>query len=80
MRIEDFEAQQARFKAIAPNASHGQRMSFAVRLAAMQAEAAALGLAITARALHNGPIQAVGWEIAGDTEKAVQCVAPWPPK
>jgi hypothetical protein len=79
-RIEEFEARQARFKAIAPKANHGQRMDFARRLAAMQAEAGALGLSITARALHSGPIQCVGWEISGETEKAAQCVPPWPVK
>ena len=49
---------------------------FATRLSAMQAEALKLGLVITARALHNGPIRAVGWEIAGDAAKAASYVSP----
>lgn len=59
-----------RMQAIAPNATQAERRNFAIKLGAMQAEALRLGLPITARALHNGAIRAIGWEMAGDLEKA----------
>lgn len=60
---------------LAPNIDENQRRDFVVRLVAMQAEALQLGLPVTARALYNGPIRAVGWELAGDINKAVRHVA-----
>lgn len=60
----------ARMKAIAPAATQAQRFDFIQRLTAMHAEAGRLGLCITERALHNGAIRAVGWEMSGDLTKA----------
>jgi len=59
-----------RFKNLAPGTTMRDRVLFASKLAQMQAEAMRLGLPITARALHNGAIRAVGWEMAGDITKA----------
>lgn len=79
-RPDAFTKSHARMKALAPDATQAQRRDFTMRLTGMQAEALRLGLPITARALHNGPIRAVGWEMAGDTEKAASYVTPMKPE
>lgn len=75
----EFTKSIARMKVLAPGATMAQRRDFATRLGAMQAEALRMGLPITARALHNGAIRAIGWEIAGDLEKAASYVTPMTP-
>lgn len=73
--VNPINAPAERARRLAPQTTQDQRHEFAGRLAAMQAEALRLGLPITARALHNGAVRAIGWEMAGNFEKAASYVA-----
>lgn len=72
--MKQFEAQQRRFKALAPKANHGKRMAFVQKLAVLDAEAISLGLVVTGHALNDAK-RAAGWEVAGDLTKASEYVS-----
>ena len=64
-------------KAIAPDKTDADRIAFASKLNLIRSEACALGLPITAQALHDA-VRAIGWEIAGQTEEAARFVSKIP--
>jgi len=51
-----------------------ERRKLVLEMTSMQARLIHANLPITARAMHNA-VRAVGWELAGDTEKAARHAA-----